>query len=96
MNVERAAAYLGISTSKLMELVDSGKAPAPPDLGGCPRWDRRALDEFMDSLSGYSKKSRKTVSEMLEAERGSDQAEVRPRLQRPTRPTAPLLSSHWR
>ena len=93
MNAERAAAYLGVSKSKLLEMVDSGEAPGPVDLGGCPRWDRRALDELMDSRSGYTKRpsGRKTVDELLEGRRGGDQAGLREHVQGSPRKATALL-----
>jgi predicted DNA-binding transcriptional regulator AlpA len=95
MNAERAAAYLGISTSKLLEMVGSGEAPGAVDIGGCPRWDRRTLEEWMDSRTGYSKtkrpSGRKTVDEMLEGRRGGDQAGLREHVQgSPRKATASL------
>ena len=79
MNIDRAAAYVGLSTSKFMELVDANDAPAPLDLGGCPRWDRRKLDDWLDAKSEYVKRSshKKTVADLLEAQLGNAQAEVR-------------------
>jgi integrase/predicted DNA-binding transcriptional regulator AlpA len=81
MDAERAAAYVGLSRSKLLELVDAGDAPAPLDLGGCPRWDRRRLDDWLDAKSEYVKKSVKTMAEILEARRGAAEAKVRPQVQ---------------
>jgi predicted DNA-binding transcriptional regulator AlpA len=92
MDAERAAAYVGLSRSKWLELVDAGDAPAPLDLGGCPRWDRQKIDHWLDVKANYVKKSAKTMAEVLEERRGNAQAEVRKQLQRPARQAPPLLS----
>lgn len=92
MDAERAAAYVGLSRSKFLELVDAGDAPAPMDLGGCPRWDRYKIDHWLDVKADYVKKSnRTTLDDILGAGRGGDQAPVRKQLQRQIRrPTAPV------
>jgi predicted DNA-binding transcriptional regulator AlpA len=87
MDAERAAAYVGLSRSKFLELVDAGEAPAALDLGGCPRWDRKRLDGWLDAKSDYVKRrSRVTMlADLLEAEaeNGDDQTEVRSRVPGP-------------
>jgi predicted DNA-binding transcriptional regulator AlpA len=72
MDAERAAAYVGLSRSKFLELVDAGDAPQPLDLGQCPRWDRRKLDDWLDTKSEYTKKPsrRKTLADCLGDEQG--------------------------
>lgn len=59
-DAERAAAYVCLSKSKFLELVDAGDAPQPIDLGGCPRWDRRKMDDWLDCRSDYVRKKGKT------------------------------------
>lgn len=47
-----AAAYIGVSTTKFLELVDQGKMPAPKRDGGIVVWDRDALDLAFDEWGG--------------------------------------------
>ncbi len=68
MNADRAAAYVALSRSKFLELVDSGGLPQPKDLGGVPRWDRIDLDRAMDALEDRKKRSsnrRRTFDELM-------------------------------
>jgi hypothetical protein len=44
MKAERAAAYLDMSRSKFLELVESGRLPQPKVIDGIRIWDRLALD----------------------------------------------------
>jgi predicted DNA-binding transcriptional regulator AlpA len=69
-DADRAAAYVCLSKSKFLELVDARDAPQPVDLGGCPRWDRRKLDDWLDAKNEYVKKPsrKKTLADLLEAE----------------------------
>jgi len=62
--------------------VDTRKAPAPLDLGCCPRWDRHALDAWLDGLSPYAKKSARktTLADLLGADDGGLKARVRQQL----------------
>jgi len=48
---EQAAAYLGISPSKLDDLVRSGRMPKGKRIDGCVIWDRNSLDEAFDVIS---------------------------------------------
>lgn len=50
MRADRAAAYLGISKSKLFDLVHRGKLPAPVHLDGAVVWDRLELDAAFEAL----------------------------------------------
>lgn len=71
MNAERAAAYCDLSKTKFLELVDTGVLPTARDLGGVPRWDRKALDAAWDALDNRKKPAhRKTLDDALEAESG--------------------------
>lgn len=45
-----AAAYYGVKPATFSQWVAAGRAPKP--LPGTHRWDRRALDLFLDKLSG--------------------------------------------
>jgi predicted DNA-binding transcriptional regulator AlpA len=75
MNVDRAAAYVGLSKSKFLDMVDANEAPQPLDLGGLARWDRRTLDDWFDSLSGYVRKAHRlpTFEEVLAQQRREKQ-----------------------
>jgi predicted DNA-binding transcriptional regulator AlpA len=44
MKADRAAAYLDMSRSKFLELVDRGKLPKPKIIDSMRMWDRLALD----------------------------------------------------
>ena len=54
LRADRAAAYLSMSTSKFLELVDQGRLPKGKKLDGIVFWVRRTLDEFLDSYEGES------------------------------------------
>jgi predicted DNA-binding transcriptional regulator AlpA len=56
LDADRAAAYICMSKSKFLELVDAREAPQPLDVGGCPRWLRRDLEAWLDGLSTYAKR----------------------------------------
>jgi excisionase family DNA binding protein len=49
MNCDRACAYVGISKSKFLELVEDGHLPQPKNIGGLARWDRLDLDAAFDA-----------------------------------------------
>jgi predicted DNA-binding transcriptional regulator AlpA len=70
MKVERAAAYLDMSRSKFLELVEAHRLPRPKVIDGMRVWDRLALDAAFndfpdrgdnDSLTGR----RNTFDEIL-------------------------------
>jgi predicted DNA-binding transcriptional regulator AlpA len=44
MKAERAAAYLDMSRSKFLELVEEGRLPKPKIIDGLRVWDRLAID----------------------------------------------------
>jgi hypothetical protein len=44
MKAERAAAYLDMSRSKFLDLVDANRLPKPKIIDGIRVWDRLALD----------------------------------------------------
>ena len=48
MRADRAAAYLSMSRTKFLELVDKGKLPQPKRIEGVVFWDRQALDDFVE------------------------------------------------
>ncbi len=81
-DADRAAAYVCLSKSKFLDLVDTREAPQPVDVGGCPRWDRRQLDDWFDGLSAYAKKTshRKILDDLLRGDDGGLKAQVRQHL----------------
>jgi predicted DNA-binding transcriptional regulator AlpA len=50
MRAERAAAYLDMSRSKFLELVDAGRLPKPKIIDGIRVWDRLALDSAFNDF----------------------------------------------
>ena len=58
MKAERAAAYLDMSRSKFLELVEADRLPKPKVIDGIRVWDRLALDaafnDFPDRSDGDS------------------------------------------
>jgi hypothetical protein len=70
MKAERAAAYLDMSRSKFLELVDAQRLPKPKIIDGIRVWDRLALDtafnDFPDRDDGDSVDARRnTFDEVL-------------------------------
>lgn len=51
MRAERAAAYLSISRSKFLELVEHGKLPKPVYIDGMVLWDRLALELAFEEMA---------------------------------------------
>lgn len=51
MNADYAAAYVGFSKTKFLELVESGHMPQPRNIGGVHRWDRLDLDAAYSAAS---------------------------------------------
>jgi hypothetical protein len=69
MKAERAAAYLDMSRTKFLELVDQGRLPQPKIIDGIRVWDRLALEaafnEFPDRSDDDSVGRRNTFDEIL-------------------------------
>lgn len=51
LRVERAAAYLAMSTSAFLRLVEEGVLPQPTRIHSIVAWDRHALDAACDSMA---------------------------------------------
>ena len=49
LRADRAAAYLDMSKSKFLALVDEGIIPQPAKLGGVKVWDRVDLDAVVEA-----------------------------------------------
>jgi predicted DNA-binding transcriptional regulator AlpA len=54
MKAERAAAYLDMSRSKFLELVDANRLPKPKVIDGIRVWDRLALDAAFNDFTDRS------------------------------------------
>ena len=70
MKAERAAAYLDMSRTKFLELVESDRLPKPKIIDGIRVWDRLALDaafnDFPDRDDGdHLAARRNTFDEVL-------------------------------
>ena len=50
MRADRAAAYLSMSTSMFLRLVDEGLMPKPIHIKGIVAWDRLSLDAAVEDL----------------------------------------------
>jgi predicted DNA-binding transcriptional regulator AlpA len=54
MRADRAAAYVGMSKSEFLKLVDAGVMPKPLKIGAMSIWDRLALDMAVEDLTEQS------------------------------------------
>ena len=54
MRADRAAAYLGLSRSKFLELVNEGRMPKGVSVDKVVVWDRLALDLAFEELKSAS------------------------------------------
>lgn len=68
LRAERAAAYLGMSKTKFLELVDSGRMPKPIVIDGVVVWDRWKLDAAFDAI-GDEPKRRNTADDVIMGKR---------------------------
>ncbi len=54
LSLRQAASYIGVSQSTFRKMVKSGDVPTPIRITEKRLvWDRKQLDEFIDSLSGF-------------------------------------------
>lgn len=66
MNVELAAAYVGLSPGTFRSGVEAGMWPEPMRIGKRTIWDRARLDEAVDKLSGRGQVDRTdTISKAI-------------------------------
>jgi predicted DNA-binding transcriptional regulator AlpA len=49
MRADRAAAYLGMSTSRFQRMVDDGEMPKPIKMHSMVLWDRSELDDAVEN-----------------------------------------------
>jgi predicted DNA-binding transcriptional regulator AlpA len=67
MRADRAAAYIGVSTRKFLQLVDDGRMPQPVRIDGAVTWDRLDLDRAYDRLKdGQGEQSTGRKNRLLE------------------------------
>ena len=62
MDRAEAAAYCGYSPGQFSRLVTSGRLP--PALRGLRRWDRAAIDAWLDQASGIDRSLAKTPKQV--------------------------------
>jgi len=65
MRAPQAAAYLSLSTSFFLELVDEGRLPNGKKLKGIVFWDRLELDEFVSNYQGEVEDQRNELERAL-------------------------------
>jgi predicted DNA-binding transcriptional regulator AlpA len=65
MRADRAAAYLGMSTSSFLRLVDAGLLPKGVPVGGMIIWDRLDLDAAFENLKNPEPQSENTMHKIL-------------------------------
>jgi predicted DNA-binding transcriptional regulator AlpA len=61
MRADRAAAYLSMSRSKFLQLVDAGKLPKPTYIDAMALWDRLALELAFEQMSADDRNSFDTI-----------------------------------
>jgi excisionase family DNA binding protein len=49
LDVQQVAEMLGVSGRHVYRLADGGRMPRPLKLGGAVRWDRRQIENWIDS-----------------------------------------------
>jgi predicted DNA-binding transcriptional regulator AlpA len=54
MKAERAAAYLDMSRSKFLELVEQGRLPKPKVIDGIRVWDRLAIETAFNNFPDHN------------------------------------------
>lgn len=69
LRADRAAAHLGMSKSKFIELVESGSLPKAKTIGGMRIWDRLAIEaafsEFPEPGEDGEPEGRKNTFDMI-------------------------------
>lgn len=64
LRAERAATYLGMTTSTFLELVKEGLMPKPVQVRSMVMWDRYDLDAAFDELKKRSQHKRRNPFEI--------------------------------
>lgn len=62
VDLDLAAAYVGLSAGAFMTAVDEGRYPPPIEDGRRKQWDLRAIDAAIDRRSGLAPVSRRDES----------------------------------
>lgn len=62
---ERAAAYLAMSTSTFLKLVEDGVMPAGVKVSGMTMWDRLELDAAFENLKTEAAARRRNTVDMV-------------------------------
>jgi predicted DNA-binding transcriptional regulator AlpA len=66
MRLEHAAAYLSMSQSSFLRLVEERVMPRPTKIKGMTVWDRHDLDDAFEELKrDGARKSRNTMDELM-------------------------------
>ncbi|KWV59649.1 hypothetical protein AS156_30865 [Bradyrhizobium macuxiense] len=65
MRAERAAAYLDLSKSTFLRLVEDGVMPQPIRIKGVVCWDRLDLDAAFEGFKGIDQSSENTMHKLL-------------------------------
>lgn len=60
----RAAAYLGMSESSFLSLVDEGRLPKPKKIRGMMIWDRLELDAAFETLEHQPPKRQRNTMDI--------------------------------
>lgn len=89
MNRETAARYVGVSPSSFDKMVAAGEMPRPRKWGTRCLWDVRALDAAFDELPTDGTPELTGWEDFIN---GEDPVALRPRVRRPNRDGAALLS----
>jgi predicted DNA-binding transcriptional regulator AlpA len=67
LNLEIAAAYVGLSAAAFQRAVSEGRYPQPLRDGTRRHWDRRALDAAIDRRSGFVSSSEESPDDLMRA-----------------------------
>lgn len=65
MRLDRAAAYLSLSPSSFLRLVDEGLMPRPVRIKGVVTWDRQELDVAFDNFKNPDQTCENTMHRLL-------------------------------
>ena len=65
MRADRAAAYLGMSQSAFLRLVEEKLMPAPVKIKGMTTWDRLELDAAYDNFKSNDSETGNTMHKIL-------------------------------
>jgi predicted DNA-binding transcriptional regulator AlpA len=72
LRAERAAAYLAMSTSQFLKMVQAKELPAPMKIRSMTLWDRWQLDAAVDDLHAKQEPRRNLVLQALGVEDDED------------------------